>query len=105
MKITYEQAAYILDWMRPHKFARYCGSWNVGSGDEDGCHYYTLRCDIKWWIYLLMIVPVTIVEAIYSMWDGGLRGYRPSGRNVCFYKFFPYNDARYKRIEEVIGDV
>lgn len=82
MRITHSQAAYILNWKKPHRFAKYCGVWSV-EPVEDGHYGYYISCKIKWWIYLLLIVPVSIIEIVWSMWDGGLKYYRPSGREVC----------------------
>ena len=102
MKITHDQASYILGYKKPHRFAKYCGVWSV-EPVEDGHYGYCISCKIKWWIYLLLIVPVSIIEAVLSMWDGGLRYYRPSNREVCCYTAVLYS-TEYDRIIETIKE-
>lgn len=99
-KITYDQARYILNWKKPHRFAKYCGVWTV-EPKEVG---YVIRCDVKWWVYIILVVPATIIEAVLLMWDGGLRYCRPVERNVYSDHLFPPLSIGYDRLVEILGE-
>lgn len=43
---------------------------------------YLRRCKISWPVYLLIFIPFHIIQALYCMWDGGLKEFEIEGRNL-----------------------
>ena len=45
---------------------------------------YRRQCKIPWLLYLLMFIPFNILQALYCMWDGGLKEFEIEGRNLGY---------------------
>ena len=45
---------------------------------------YRRQCKIPWVLYLLMLIPFSILQALYCMWDGGLKEFEIEGRNLGY---------------------
>lgn len=64
------QYNYAAKWLRP-----ICGYYLTQEGDKFKREQY-----IPLWIYLIIFIPVHIAQALYCMWDGGLREFEISDR-------------------------
>ena len=88
MKISYNEAAYILDWKQNHKFTKYLGVWKIIKSEYGGFH---IKCDVRWWFYILAYIPVNIINLFCYMWDGGISEYELWKRNCVHYVFDKYS--------------
>jgi hypothetical protein len=43
---------------------------------------YRRQCKIPWLLYLLLFIPFHIVQALYCMWDGGLKEFEVECRHL-----------------------
>ena len=93
MNITYNQASYIMHYNEPHRLQHYFCNWTVAPL-EDG---YFISCDIKWIVFILLYIPMLIIELIYE----GISNYLLPTREVISYCSSKYDYAT-KRIEEVV---
>jgi hypothetical protein len=67
---------------------------------EDGC--FMRECKISWPVYLILFIPVHLLQALYCLWNGGLRefeiGPRHLGYNTFNQRFLddvePYNRCK-----------
>ena len=68
-KISYEEWTYIgkynhaAKWLRP-----FCKYTLIKTGDG-----FRREQRIPVWFYLLVFIPAHLIQALYCMWDGGLR--------------------------------
>lgn len=46
---------------------------------EDG---FRRECKISWPVYLIIFIPVHLLQVLYCMWDGGLRQFEIEGRHL-----------------------
>ena len=97
MKITYDQASYIMHHTQPHKFEHYFCNWTVEPKKEG----YYISCDMKWIVFILLYIPMLIVELINCLIFEGIINYILPTRNVISYCSSRYDYAT-KRIEEVV---
>ena len=67
---------------------------------EDG---YRRECKIPWLLYLLMFIPFCILQALYCMWDGGLKEFSFEGRNIGYdnIKEKGENQGAYPKAKEI----
>ena len=97
MKITHNQASYIMHHTQPHKFEHYFCNCTI-KPLEDG---YFISCDIKWIVFILLYIPMLIVELINCLIFEGIINYILPTRNIISYCSSRYDYAT-KRIEEVV---
>ena len=97
MKITYDQASYIMHYTEPHRFQRYFCNWTVEPKDDG----YYISCDMKWIVFILLYIPMLIVELINCLIFEGIINYIMPTRNVISYCCSKYDYAT-ERIEEVV---
>ncbi len=97
MKITYDQASYIMHYTEPHKFEHYFCNYTI-KPLEDG---YFISCDMKWIVFILLYIPMLIVELINCLIFEGIINYIMPTRNVISYCSSKYDYAT-ERIEEVV---
>ena len=45
---------------------------------------YRRECKISWPVYLAIFIPVHLLEALYCMWDGGLKEFSFEGRHIGY---------------------
>jgi hypothetical protein len=41
-----------------------------------------IKCVMKIWFYILIFIPVNIIDFIYLLWDGGIKHFEIMPRNV-----------------------
>ena len=97
MKITHNQASYIMHYTEPHRFQHYFCNWTVEPKEEG----YYISCDIKWIVFILLYIPMLIVELINCLIFEGIINYILPTRNIISYCSSRYDYAT-KRIEEVV---
>jgi hypothetical protein len=61
------------------------------------------ECKMGWVIYLLMFLPVHLLQMFYCMWDGGLREFEFQGRYIGSDDITEHGDncSRYPMAKEV----
>ena len=97
MKITHNQASYIMHYTEPHRFQHCFCNWTVEPKEE--CYF--ISCDIKWIVFILLYIPMLIVELINCLIFEGIINYILPTRNIISYCSSRYDYAT-KRIEEVV---
>lgn len=70
MKIKYEDAAYIRRYKKAHWGEKYFCYWILKNRNDNYGH---MNLYIKWWVYVLLFIPMVILNAMMCMWDGGLK--------------------------------
>lgn len=97
MRITYNQASYIMHYTEPHRFQHYFCNWTVEPKEEG----YYISCDMKWIVFILLYIPMLIVELINCLIFKGIINYIMPTRNIISYCSSKY-DYVTKRIKEVL---
>ena len=61
------------------------------------------QCKIGWFMYLLIFIPFHLAQAVYCMWDGGLKEFSFEGRHIGYDSFYPVgmNNKAYPRAKEI----
>ena len=99
-KITREEWEYIgiynpaAKWLRP-----YC-SYTLEKIDSGG---FRRQCKIGWIMYLLMFIPIHLLQALCCMWDGGLREFEIESRHLGYDDLYPVglNNKAYPKAKEI----
>ena len=71
-KIKHSEAAYILCWKRPHLFVKYCCIWKIGMNEPITGR---IVCNMRWWMYVLLFIPMHIIKFNLCLWDGGIKNF------------------------------
>ena len=58
---------------------------------------------INWFFYLLIFIPVHILQALYCMWDGGLKDFEIASRHIGYdnIKEHGINEGAYAKAKEI----
>ena len=61
------------------------------------------QCKIGILLYLLMFIPFNLLQALYCMWDGGLREFTIEDRNIGYDDLYPVglNSKAYPKAKEI----
>ena len=62
------------------------------------------ECKIPLWLYLVIFVPVHLLQAVYCMWDGGLREFSIEGRHIGYddiHESYGSNKGAYPKAKEI----
>jgi len=101
MKISYEDAAYILNYKKHHKFEKYGCNWEITMGrDVEG----QIICSIKIWLYCLLFIPTCIFEVFLLIWDGGLKDFEIPDKFIHRWQFVgspKETDTTFGKLREV----
>ena len=64
---------------------------------------YRRQCKVSIPLYLLMFIPFNLLQALYCMWDGGLKEFTIEGRNIGYddIKEKGSNSGAYPKAKEV----
>ena len=81
------------------------GSW-MGYEDfisADGNPDYRRDCKISWPMYLLLFLPVHLLQLLVCLWDGGLKEFEIAGRHLGHDYITAHGDnsGRYQMAKEV----
>lgn len=81
-------------WLRP-----FCSYTLVKESDNA----FMRVCRISWPVYLLIFIPVHLVQAFYCMWDGGLKEFEFEGRHIGYddIKERGINEGAYPKAKEI----
>lgn len=90
IKIKYEDAAYILGYIKVHYGEKYFCNWYL-ENKYDNCG--DMRMDIKWWFYILTFIPVHIIKMVVCLWNGGLKKFSIDSRNTRYDTVIGWPDA------------
>lgn len=77
-RITREDWTYIGIYNPAAKWLRPIASYSLEEIDGG----FRRNCDIPLWLYLIIFVPVHLLQALYCMWDGGLCEFTIEGRHI-----------------------
>lgn len=97
IKITYDEWTeigkynYAAKWLR-----RFCSYRLVKTSDTE----FKREQRINLIIYLLIFVPVHILQALWCMWDGGLKEFEFAGRYIGS-DYLPDCGSAFKRAEKI----
>lgn len=78
-KISYIDAAYILNYKQRHLREKYLCNWYM---ELRNCNVGFMECRLKWWTYILLFVPVHILKFLYCLWDGGIKEFEIESRTL-----------------------
>lgn len=83
-KISYDDAAFILNWKHRHFFEHYCCRWflRLNNGNEG-----YLEGRVNPFIYGLFFLPECLLCFLYCLWDGGIREFEFPSFVVHSYVF------------------
>jgi hypothetical protein len=96
-RITLKEWTYIgkynpaAKWLRP--FCVYTLS------KKGNC--FTRECKMSILLYLILFIPVHILQAFYCMWDGGLKEFSIEDRYLGYDNFLPFNEESYNHALEI----
>ena len=78
-KISYNDVAYICRFKENHFFRKYfCNNYIWMNNPNTG----KMKCVIKIWFYILIFIPVSIIDFVCLLWDGGIKHFEIMSRNV-----------------------
>lgn len=87
-KITYAEAAYILNYEKTHFIEKYLCEHELKVDMNEG----TITCDVKKWFYIITLPIVILFTFFNCLYDGGLKEFEIEGRRV-----YSWNDCNIKR--------
>jgi len=98
MKISRQECAYIMN--RPQG---YFYNYELQKTSDIT---YRITPIVKLLPYTLLFIPIHFWQALWCVWDGGLKEFRIEPRRGCpdtFFKPCPYNpkDSRWERADEI----
>ena len=79
MRITFNEANYIMRRKKPHRLERMFCYWTIQKANNSSGWLY---CYIKWWVYILCFIPAHALVFICRLWDGGLKEFRIEPREI-----------------------
>jgi len=85
IKISYDEAAYILCYGDPYIFEKFFCNHYLKQENKNS---YTIYCYIKWWFYILVFPITTLIHLAMCFWDGGLKEFEFEPR-----QFYAWHDC------------
>lgn len=70
MKITYDDAAYILNYQKQHWFQKLFCTYTVTPIEDE---MYMITCNIKIPVYVMLVIPYFIFSIFWCIWETGLK--------------------------------
>lgn len=78
-KISYNDTAYIYRFKENHFFRKhFCNNYIWMNNPNEGM----MKCDIKIWFYILIFIPIHIINSVFLLWDGGIKYSEIMPRNI-----------------------
>ena len=99
-RITRKEWEYIGKYNPAAKWLRPICSYSLVE-EEDG---FRRDCKISWPVYLILFIPVHLLQALLCMWDGGLKEFEIAGRHLghdYFRETWGCNEAAYPKAKEI----
>lgn len=105
-KISLNDWTYIRDYIPAAKWIQHFCSYSlteIGAYSPEGNPDYRRDCKIGWPVYLLLFVPVHLLQLLVCLWDGGLKEFRIEGRHLGHDYITKYGDncERYQMAKEI----
>ena len=101
-KIKYEDAAYIRRYKKRHTFEKYFCNWFLANRSQNSG---SMRLYVKWWAYIILFIPVHIIQICACIWDGGLKEFRIEPRCASYSNIIGLSnggpDTEFGRFKEV----
>lgn len=104
-KITYDEAAYILNHDNPHNFEKFFCNHYL---EQENKNNYAIHCYTKWWFHILIFPITALIHLIECLWDGGLKEFEFESRYVytwhdCggFNTLLDPDETRFGRMEKI----
>ena len=98
-RITLRDWTYIGIYNPVAKWARPLASYTLEEFDGG----FRRECKIPMWLYLIIFIPVHLLQFFYCMWDGGLREFSIEGRHIGYddIKERGINSGCYPKAKEI----
>ena len=96
-RITRKEWEYIGKYNPAAKWLRPLCSYSLEKS-FNGC--FCRECKISWPVYLVIFIPVHILQLLYCLWDGGLKEFEIESRSLG-YKVFHSYDSAYTQAKEI----
>lgn len=105
-KITCKDYCYMTRRANVPWFQKISCTYHLYKGTEGRHSYYQCRRKVRWFWYLLLWLPLQIVNILYYMWTEGLREWDWDlprvDRGACFYVYDNrYEDSTYSRMDKI----
>ena len=84
IKIKHKEAVYILDYKKRHLLEKFFGVWRLQLTCTNSGK---ITCDMKWWFYILMFLPLHFLVLISCIWEGGLSAFEIIPRRLHNYTY------------------
>lgn len=106
-KISWKDYCYVTRRENVAWFQKMCCTFHLVKGTEGGgC--YEARMKVRWFWYLLLWLPLQLVNIVYYAWDEGLRNYDWElprvEQGAVFYicdKRYGVEDCTYNRMDKL----
>ena len=99
-RISQKDWEYIGKYNPARKRLRPLCSYSLGE-IEDG---FRRECKISWPVYLIIFIPVHLLQALLCMWDGGLKEFEIEGRHIgqdVYHENYGWNELDYPKAKEI----
>lgn len=105
-KITWKDYCYMTRCSEPPRFQKMTCTYYLYKGAVGRHGYYQGRRKVRWFWYLLLWLPLQIVNILYYMWAEGLREWDwdlpRTDCGACFYAHdAEIKDSTYNRMNKI----
>lgn len=98
-KISYKDFAYLMNYELRHPFIKYCCNCYVIEQEAD----VFMQAKVKLWAYILLFIPINIIEFFYSLWNSGIKNYEIWESTIISKHRSTIYDEKYKEWKERSG--
>lgn len=98
-RITLKDWTYIGIYNPAAKWLRPLASYTLEEIDGG----FRRECKIPLWLYLIIFIPLHLLQALWCMWDGGLREFTIEGRHIGYDNIREHgeNSGAYSKAKEI----
>ena len=100
-RISQKEWEYIDEYNPAAKWVRPLCSYSLVKV-EDNC--FRRECKISWPVYLILFIPCHLLQALWCMWDGGLKEFEIGKRNLSqdvYHENYGWCKLDYSKAKEV----
>lgn len=100
-RISQKEWEYLGKYNYAAKWARPFCSYSIEKIDDNEYHR---NCDIGWFLYLVLFIPVHLLQALCCMWDGGLKEFEICPRHLghdYFHEDWGCNQPAFPKAKEI----
>lgn len=98
-KISYEDYSWIGNRCVSNWIARMC-TYEL---NKDGGNNYTVDIYVGLSIYIILCIPVHVIEFFRCIWNGGLKKFSPVGRHIG-NDFLGYGSQRWEKADAIYNN-